>query len=153
MKRLNPEKLSVTYLPGVLPERLTLPRRYTLTHSDRTGELFLSIGSDYDEKRVSGLYIRLMRDEVFAEFIDDGGRILLKVYCHVSGGFALGTAKWRYNIFQSELTLVLESFRYGDRALYESNPQLDNAPVHVKFSSKKRRYDKIEDWGIIGDYK
>ena len=67
MKRLNPEKLHVTYLGGTTPEKLTLPRRYTLTHSDRTGELFLSIGREYDTKQTSRLYTRLMRDEVLAE--------------------------------------------------------------------------------------
>lgn len=29
-------------------------RRYTLTHNDITGELFLSVGSDYNTDQVSG---------------------------------------------------------------------------------------------------
>lgn len=40
-----------------------MPRAYTLTHSDRTGDLFLSIGPKHDEAQVAGLYTRLMRDE------------------------------------------------------------------------------------------
>jgi len=153
MERLNPEKLHVTYLTGTIPENLILPRLYTLTHSDRTGELFLTIGSQYDKQQISKLYTRLMRDEVLAQIADDGDRPVFKVYCHVSGGFIIGTAKWRYNIFQSELPLVLEAIRYGDRALIEHNPQLENAPVSIHFQSSNRRFNKVEDWGVMADYR
>jgi len=153
MERLNPEKLHVTYLTGATPEELILPRRYTLTHSDRTGELFLSIGAEYETKQISKLYTRLMRDEVLAELTDDEDNLIFRVYCHVSGGFVLGTAKWRYNIFQSELPLVLEAIRYGDKTLFEQNPQLDNTPVLIHFKSTDIRFNKVENWGTMADYR
>ena len=153
MERLNPEKLHVTYLTGAAPEELILPRRYTLTHSDRTGELFLSIGAEYETKQISKLYTRLMRDEVLAELTDDEDNLIFRVYCHVSGGFVLGTAKWRYNIFQSELPLVLEAIRYGDKTLFEQNPQLDNTPVSMHFKSTDIRFNKVETWGTMADYR
>jgi len=153
MNRLNPEKLHVTYLSGTTPEKLTLPRRYTLTHSDRTGELFLTIGGQYDKQQISKLYTRLMRDEVLAELADDGDRLVFKVYCHVSGGFIIGTAKWRYNIFQSELPLVLEAIRYGDCVLFERNTELDNAPVLINFKSTNSRLNKVENWGTLLEFK
>ena len=152
MERLNPNKLHVTYLDGTTPESLTLPRRYTLTHSDITGQLFLSIGNEYDTKQISKLYTRLMRDEVLAEFAEEDGMVL-KVYCHVSGGFVLGTAKWRYNIFHSELRLVLEAIRYGDKAVFEQNPQLDNTPVLIHFKSTDKRFNKVENWGTMVGYR
>jgi hypothetical protein len=150
---LNPEKLHVTYLTGTTPENLVLPRLYTLTHSDRTGELFLTIGGQYDKQQISKLYTRLMRDEVLAELADDGDRLVFKVYCHVSGGLIIGTAKWRYNIFHSELPLVLEAIRYGERTLFEQNPKIDNAPVIIYFQSSNSRFNRVEDWGIIADYR
>ena len=153
MKRLNPDKLHVTYLTGTSPESLSLPRRYTLTHSDITGQLFLSIGNQYDTKQISGLYTRLMRDEVLAEFAREEDGLVFRVYCHVSGGFVFGTAKWRYNIFHSELPLVLEAISYGDRTLFEQNPKLDNAPVLIYFKSSDRRFDKVENWGTMTDYR
>jgi hypothetical protein len=152
MKRLNPDKLHVTYLTDTTPESLTLPRRYTLTHSDITGELYLSIGNQYNTKQISGLYTRLMRDEVLAEFAEGNG-LVFRVHCHVSGGFVLGTAKWRYNIFHSELPLVLAAFRYGDRVLFEQNPKLDNTPVVIHFRSTVSRFDKVENWGTMADYR
>jgi len=152
MERLNPDKLHVTYLANTTPASLTLPRRYTLTHSDITGQLFLSIGNEYDTKQISRLYTRLMRDEVLAEFAEEASMVL-KVYCHVSGGFVLGTAKWRYNIFHSELPLFLEAIRYGDKAVFEQNPQLDNTPVLINFKSTDKRFNKVETWGTMADYR
>ena len=153
MERLNPEKLHVTYLTGTTPENLVLPRLYTLTHSDRTGELFLTIGGQYDKQQISKLYTRLMRDEVLAELADDGDRPVFKVYCHVSGGFIIGTAKWRYNIFHSELPLVLEAIRYSDRTRFEKNPQLDITPVLICFQSTDSRFNRVENWGVMADYR
>jgi hypothetical protein len=153
MERLSPEKLHVTYLNGVTPEALTLPRFYTLTHSDFTGELFLSVGNQYNTKQITGLYTRLMRDEVLAELSDEGDSLVFRVYCYVSGGFVLGTAKWRYNIFQSELSLALEAIRYGDRTLFEQNQKLDDAPVIIHFQSTDSRFDRVEDWGTMAKYR
>ena len=153
MERLNPEKLHVTYLTGTTPENLVLPRLYTLTHSDRTGELFLTIGGQYDKQQISKLYTRLMRDEVLAELADDGDRLVFKVYCHVSGGFIIGTAKWRYNIFHSELPLVLEAIGYGDRTLFEQNPELDKSTLHIHFQSNNKRFNKVENWGTMLKYR
>ena len=152
MGRLRPEKLHVSYLPGVTHEAPTMPRRYTLTHSDLTGDLFLSVGSDYNRKQISGLYTRVMRDEVLAEWKEDEVGISLHVYCHVSGGVVIGSAGWRYGIFKKELPLVLEIFRFGDMGLFKVNPELDKSPVLVHFHSTKQMYDKFENWGIPADY-
>ena len=153
MQRLDPNKLHVTYLAGTSPERLTLPRCYTLTHSDITGELFLSVGAEYDTKKTSKLYTKLMRDEVLAELSREGNNFAFKVYCHVSGGFVIGTAKWRYNIFKSELPLVLESIKYGERVLFELNPELDKAKVLIHFDSTNNRFNKVENWGTMLEYR
>ena len=152
MGRLNPDKLHVSYLAGTAPENMTMPRRYTLTHSDRTGDLFLSIGSQYDMEKISKLYTRLMRDEVLAELVNNEDRLEFRVHCHVSGGLIIGTAGWRYNIFRSELPLVLESIRYGDRALFEKNPELDRIPVYIHFHSIKKLYNIIEQWETLADF-
>jgi len=94
-----------------------------------------------------------MRDEVTAELIKNEDRYELRVYCHVSGGLMLGTAKLRNNIFHNELPLVIESIRYGDRTLFERYPYLDQIPVKVYFHSDKSRYDQTENWGVTADYK
>jgi hypothetical protein len=153
MKRLNPDKLHVNYLAGATPDELIVPRCYTLTHSDITGELFLSISGEFNKQQISRLYTRLMRDEALVELSQDVDNLVFRVYCHVSGGFVVGTAKWRYNIFKSELPLVLESIRYGDRFIFEQKPKLDTIPVVIHFISKNTRFNKVEDWGTMSEYK
>jgi hypothetical protein len=153
MKRLNPDKLHVIDPAGFTAEKANLPRRYTLTHSDMSVDLVLVIAREYDRKRSDRLYTRLMRDEVLAELINSGGSMELRVYCHVSGGLVIGTAKWRNSIFQAELPLVLEVIRYGDRALFETVPDLDQVPVRVYFQSPSRKYNRVENWGVMADYK
>ena len=152
VKRLNPDKLHIRFINEVKAEMLSLPRHYTLTHSDITGELFLSIGNQYDLKKISGIYTRLMRDEVLAELVNENNYYVLNLYCHISGGLVLGSAKWRYNIFQAELPLVIEVIRYGDREIFENNPYLDAASVHVHFKSTRKAFNKVENWGNLSDY-
>jgi len=94
-----------------------------------------------------------MRDEVLAEFASEADSLGLRTYCHVSGGFVFGTAKWRYNILYSKLPLVLEAIRYGDRTLFEQNPKLDNAPVLIRFKPTVSQFDKVEHWGTMTGYR
>ena len=153
MGHLNPEKLHVTYLPGVRPEVPIFRRRYTLTHSDVTGDLYLTIGCDYNVKQISGWHTRFMRDEVLAEWKGSQDAPSLHIYCHVSGGLVFGRAAWREGIFRREIPLVLEIIRYGDRILFAANKELDNAPVWIHFQASDPRNNKTELWGMPADYK
>jgi hypothetical protein len=153
MTRLIPGKLHVKYLHEATADAPVAPRFYTLTHSDSTGDLFLSIGPCYDKKQISGLYTRLMKDEVLAELKKDSEGLSFNVNCHVSGGFVFGRAKWRYSIFCSELSLALEAIRFGDKAFFDRDPKLDKIPVPVNFKSADKKYNKTEKWGSLGDYK
>ncbi len=65
MSKLNPEKLSVEFRDGVTNTEPILGRRYTLTHSDITAELFLTIGLTYAYDKIDA-----MRDEVLGEWIE-----------------------------------------------------------------------------------
>jgi hypothetical protein len=153
MSRLRPEKLHLRLIKGSIADGPVTPRCYTLTHSDTTGDLFLTIGPVFDRKQISGWYTRLMRDEVLAEWRKDDDGPSLHVYCHVSGGLVFGAASWRYAIFRSELPLVLEAFRYGDRAFFAAHPELDGAPIRIHFSARQRRYRRVERWGTPADYR
>ena len=153
MKRLAPEKLHVQLAPGTEPEGPITPRRYTLTHSDATGDLYLTIGPDYDRKQVSGWYTRLMRDEVLAEWCREQEGPALHVHCHVSGGLVLGPPGWRSAILKRELPLVLEAFRVGDRELFAAHPGLDRSPISVHFHAVQPRHARIERWGVPADYR
>jgi hypothetical protein len=152
MARLRPDKLHVRFTSGTNPREPAVDRRYTLTHSDRTGDLFLTVGPEYDQEQTSGWYTRLMRDEVLAEWRDEGKGPELHLHCHVSGGLALGPSGMRYRIFQRELPLVLEAIRHGDGELFDSLPHLDGAPILVHFHATEQRYNGVETWGTPADF-
>jgi len=152
MSRLVPAKLHVTWGEGAAPAVPLTPRCYTLTHSDQTGDLFLTIAPEVSRAQISGWYTRLMRDEVVAEWVEGEAGPELRVHCHVSGGLALGGAGMRDAILRRELGLVLEAFRWGDRELYAAHPGLDQAPIWVHFDSDNPRYQKVERWGAPVDY-
>ena len=153
MSRLNPAKLHVEFGEGIAPDQPVAPRRYTLTHSDSTGDLFLTVAPEVARKQISGWYTRLMRDEVVAEWQEGKDGPALHVFCHVSGGVVFGSAGMRYGIFQRELALVLEAFRLGDRSFFDARPELDLAPIWIHFHSTDRRYHKTELWGTPAEYR
>jgi hypothetical protein len=152
MARLDPDKLHVTIYSGVSRTELVLPRRYTLTHSDLTGDLFLTVSPEYNLSQIKGLYTRFMRDEVLGEWQRVGKNRQLMIHCHVSGGFVFGWASMRYAIFRRELPLVLEAVVYAEQGLLEKDPELGEAQIRVRFHSSSARYDKIEAWGRLTDY-
>jgi hypothetical protein len=153
VSRLRPEKLHVTLGPRIGAEEPVSPRVYTLTHSDLTGDLFLTIASTVDKKQISGLYTRLMRDEVLAEWRTDQGTAELHVHCHVSGGLALGSPGMRLAIFRREMQLVLEALRFGDRGFFAAHPTLDQAPIVVHFHARDSRYNRVQLHGVLADYR
>ena len=153
MNRLQAEKLHVRLGSNVTSRGPVTPRCYTLTHSDTSGDLFLTIDVTYDKNQISGWYTRLMRDEVLAEWSNRDSSPVLYVYCHVSGGLVFGNAGWRYAIFKRELPLVLAAFRYGDRQFFEAYPELDHAPIQIRFNSHRQHYQRLEQWGTPADYK
>ena len=149
MSDLNPEKLHVNYKDSVDPYKLTIPRKYTLTHSDSTGDLFLTIGLDYDYDQISDLYTRFMRDEILAEWQKQNSNYELHLFMHVSGGFCFGWAGLRDRIFRNHLPLVLQVIRVGDKTLIEIMSEIKGSKIVVHFQSNRKKYDKIENFGII----
>lgn len=149
MAHYKPEKLHVEFSADLHDQ--SLPRCYTLTHSDRTGDLSLTIAPQYDQAQISGWYTRLMRDEVLGEWNDESSPSL-HIHCHVSGDLVFGPAKWRDAIFRQHLLMVLEAICNGDIDFFAQHVQFQEAPVRVHFHAKKNSLDRVEDWGCVKDY-
>ena len=146
-------KLHVTFAQGTRPEGPVSPRRYTLTHSDLTGDLFLTIGAEYDRHALAALQVRLERDEVLGEWVlgDDGAR--LELHMIAQGGLPVfGTGAMRCDIFRRYRPMVLGAMRYGDNALADAHPELDDAPVVAWFHWRRER-EESESWGRWGDWR
>jgi len=131
MSRLIPEKLDVIIKGDLTETDPIIPRRYTLTHSDATGKLTLTIGSEYDLKQI-------------AEWKKWDSSYSLDVYCHVSGGLIFGGSSMRETIFLNEMPLVLEVLRFGDRLLFERHKELDEAVIRTHLQSSGRDYRVVE---------
>ncbi|KZL90371.1 staygreen family protein [Clostridium magnum] len=144
MSRLNPEKLSVEFRDGVTTTDPIIPRRYTLTHSDITAELFLTIGLTYAYDKTNA-----MRDEVLGEWFKAMNRYFYYVYLHVDGPGAIAIRNY---IFRRELPLALEAIRYGDREFFSAHPELNYAPIIVYFISTNSEFNRVENWGTFSDY-
>ena len=151
MPAFNPKKLHVHFDDQINTENSIFPRKYTLTHSDTTGDLFLTIGQNYDYKKFSNLYSKLLRDEVLGEWKNDE-QTRLDIYCHCSGGIALGSTKWRYSIFRYHMPMVLEAICYGDKSFLAKNQYLQKALIYVNFHARKKAFDRIEKWGTVQDF-
>lgn len=146
MKRLDPNKLYVELRNGVTTTEPIVGRKYTLTHSDITADLFLTIGMQYAFDKFSDL-----RDEVLAQWIMDG-YLYLYVYVYVDGQFDPAISAIREEIFRRELPLALEAIRYGDRYLIKSHPYLDNASIWICFGTDKQENCQLEHWGYMKEY-
>lgn len=149
MSKFNPSNLSVTFLPPATPFKPVDERKYTMTHSDETGELFLTVGYCYDESAIDPKF----RDEVLAEWIPRMGQYVLSGKVYVSGGeYDEQYAKIRFMIFQRELNLALTSIVYGDRALYQYYPWLLDSPIYIQFESVFPLYNQMLYFGTPRQY-
>jgi hypothetical protein len=151
MSRLNIKKL---YVKKNIDSKagFSLPRKYTLTHSDKTGDFFLTIDRDYDTKTLENWYIKLMRDEVLAEWKKVNENEYLILYCHICGGICFGWASLRNQIFHSELPLAIEAICNGDIDFINNNRSLMEAEVIVNFHATKKEYNNTENWGKVKEY-
>ncbi|PZX05725.1 staygreen protein [Psychrobacillus insolitus] len=149
MSRFNSEGLSVKYRDGVTATEPIIPRKYTLTHSDFTGELFLTIGTQFAWDKVN----LDMRDEVLGEWEKNENRLYYNVYLFIDQGEHDFTSATRRNeIFRHELPLALTAIRYGDRFLFDQYPTLDCALIIVNFISTHPQFARQESWGTFNSY-
>ena len=107
------DKLETTFISPMTPDGPVENRKYTLTHSDETGMMFLDIGSQYNYSAIN----EDMRDEILGKWImSDDNFYRLIFYAHV-GDYNFTNAYKRYMIFKSHLESALQAVFFGDRDL------------------------------------
>jgi hypothetical protein len=149
MSLFNPSKLKVSYMAPVTELRPLEGRKYTLTHSDVTGELFLTIGCQFDTASIN----YSMRDEVVAEWIPHLGEFQLWGRVYVSNGeFDEKYAQVRFLIFQRELHLAIKAMAFGDRSIYSCFPWLLDAPIYIQFESSYPQFQQTLYYGTPRQY-
>ncbi|KAF5037126.1 Staygreen protein [anaerobic digester metagenome] len=148
MKELNSHKVFVQYRDMMEPYEPVLGRKYTITHSDTTGELFVFVAENYAEDQITGI-----RDEVRVAWKEDKTGLALIGLVIVDGKGVTGNAFIRNKIFYNEMPTALQALRQADRFLFDKEPNLDNTTVFIHFISDNPAYDKLYDFGAIGIYK
>lgn len=147
LREFNPVKLTVEFGECVTPEEPIIPRKYTLTHSDITAELFLNIDSKYAYDKINET-----RDEVLAEWKEIDDEYILYVHVYVGWDFDFERTSIRNKIFTEELPLALQAIYYGDKDFFTAHPELNEAAVWVYFESTLPCFNKMDYWGKISDY-
>ncbi|MEK5183856.1 staygreen family protein [Solibacillus sp. FSL W7-1324] len=149
MSNFNPERLSVEYRDGVTATESIISRHHTLTHSDDTGDLFLTIGTQFAWNTVNPE----LRDEVLGEWKTNGHYWYYNAYVIVNTqNQDFDTAIRRYEVFRRELPLALTAIRYGDRLLFDRYPTLDNGLIIMNFMSTYPQLYKQEMYGTFSSY-
>ena len=146
--KFNPDNLETTFVEPMTPFGPIENRKYTLTHSDETSMMFLTIADFHDYNAIN----KDMRDELLGSWKiseDDSYRIYFYAYV---GETDFISASIKYGAFKYHMKLALEAIFYGDRDLFIKNPNLLNTPVFVKFDSSIPMFDNYESYGYVKDY-
>ena len=150
MSVFNPQKLSVQLIPPTTFAKPVEGRKYTLTHSDITAEIFLDIGYVYNYKSINPK----MRDEILAEWKKDShGCINLIVKAYVDGGeVSQKVADIRFKIFEKEMVTALNGIVNGDRQFYVNYPFLVDVPIFIYYLSIFPQYRQVNFYGTPRQY-
>lgn len=123
-------------------------RKYMMTHSDDTGDLFVVIGTEYAEDKVGEL-----RDEVRLEWTVIKDTPILYGEVLIDGdGISPANAQLRDTIFKREMPLALQAIYHADQQFFATYPELQDTPVFVQFSSTQHVYNRLYSFGTIGEY-
>ncbi|MDF2929621.1 MAG: hypothetical protein K0Q75_1859 [Anaerospora sp.] len=148
MFKFTKNNLSVNLRPGITPCQPIIPRRYTLTHSDQTGQLFLSIGLDYATDEINA-----SRDEVLAEWHCLGTRSYqFHAYVYIGSHCSKTEAASRNRHFIRRLPLALSAIYGGDRSFFYNRTELLTAPIWLHFQSAYCKFHRTEYWGMFTEY-
>lgn len=141
-------KLETTFYEPMTETGPVENRKYTLTHSDETGMLFLDIGEEYNYSAID----ENLRDELLGKWKRYGyNSFILIFYAYVGDGNFLD-ASMKYAAFKYHMKLALNAVFYGDRALLDEYDYLLNTPIYVKFDSDIAMFDNYEPYGYVRDY-
>lgn len=147
MKKIEPDRVYSELRDHISPISPVIGRKYTVTHSDETGELFVTIGRHYADDKIGPL-----RDEVLLAYENaETGMILLGEVLVEDEGIT-GSAEKRNEIFQMEMPIALQAIRIADQKLFQAKPELDEIPILIWFRSADPEYNKLYDFGTMKDF-
>lgn len=148
MKKVDVSKVHTEMRDRVTPVSPIMGRKYTVTHSDETAELFVTIGRHYADDKIGPT-----RDEVLLTYENTETGMVLMGEVLIDDEEVNGNSKIRNEIFQREMSLALQAIRYGDRKLFQTKLELDELPILIWFRSSNPEYNKLYDFGTMSLYR
>lgn len=145
--KFNPDKLETTFVDPITPYTPIKGRKYTLTHSDETGMMFLTIANEYNYSAIN----KDLRDELLGTWKTYDGSYGLFLYAYV-GDSDYFSSLIKYGAFKYHMILALQAIIYGDKELLKEYPQLTNSPICIKFDSSMPIFDNYEFYGYVKNY-
>lgn len=144
----DPNKLETTFIPPMTPLGPIEGRKYTLTHSDTTGILFLDIGPEYNYSAIN----EELRDELIGKYKRYGYNSYILIFYAYVGDSDYFAVSMKYGDFKYRLNSALQAIFYRDKDLLNEHDFLLNTPVYVKFDSDIAIFDNYENYGYVRDY-
>lgn len=147
--KFNPDKLETTFIEPITPYGPIENRKYTLTHSDETGMLFLDIADEYNYDAIN----LDLRDELLGTWkaFDDEDEYGLFFYAYI-GDLDLAASLMKYNAFKYHMKGAIQAIVYGDKELINKYPELLDSPIYVKFDASIPIFNNYEFYGYVKDY-
>lgn len=149
MSEFDPNKVNTEYRDNVTYLEPVEERKYTVTHSDSTGEIFVTIGTKYAMDKID--YSN--RDEVLLQLNRLEDKHIFYGEVLIDGGGVTKNSSIRNYIFITEMPMALKAIRYGDRRFFELHDQLDKSSIYIHFKSTDSKYNKLRYFGNMGMYK
>lgn len=143
----NPDMLETTFVKPITMYNPIKGRKYTLTHSDDTGIMFLTIANEYNYSAIN----QVLRDELLGTWKIYNNRFKLFFYAYV-GDSDYFTCLTKYKAFKYHMNLALQAIIYGDKELIKKYPELINCPIYIKFDSFIPMFNNYEFYGYVKDY-
>jgi len=148
MSEMAIDRLETTIVPPATSFSPVEGRKYTMTHDDATGQLFVSIGYEYDYSKISKI-----RDEVLAQWVPHLGQYVLLGKVYVSGGeYDDNQTRVRYMIFKKEMETALHAIVKGDEGFFYYFPWFLDFPIYIHFESANPMYNHVLYFGTPRSY-
>jgi hypothetical protein len=137
------KKLEVEFESDINKKSLR-ERKYTLTHSDETGQRHLYIGAEFNEEKCNKL-----RDEVIGNWSNAYAEIELHIKCNLYSEYSSLTIEERYDRFKKHMPRAITAIINGDKEYIIANNLLGNN-VYVYFLSDlmsgREYYNRVNDY-------
>ncbi|MBL5867021.1 hypothetical protein HV458_13265 [Bacillus sporothermodurans] len=143
------DNLSINIIPPATDLNPLQGRKYTLTHSEATGEWYLSIGTQFPfTKLTNGLF-----SVIEAEWTTKMGEYILLGRINInSDSYNDKLDQVRYMIYQKELPQLIAHIIDADKRFLHYHPLLLDAPIHIEIKAKYPEFYRTLYMGTARKY-